>query len=154
MISVLILTKNEERDLPGCLESVAWSDDVHVFDSYSTDRTVEIARAAGAEVHQRVFDDYASHRNAALNEIRFKHRWVFLVDADERPTAELVREMQQTVLAVGRSAQQASLGFRLRRRDLSVRQMVEACADLTVLHTAGAAGEGAVYAGDQRGAGG
>jgi glycosyltransferase involved in cell wall biosynthesis len=101
MISVLILTKNEERDLPGCMESVAWSDDVHVFDSYSTDRTVEIARAAGAEVHQRVFDDYASHRNAALKEIRFKHRWVFLVDADERPTAELVREMQQTVLGVG-----------------------------------------------------
>src|ERR1700754_4796111 len=97
MISVLILKKNEERDLPGCLEPVAWCDDVHVFDSYSTDRTVEIARAAGAEVHQRVFDDYAKHRNAALKGIKFTHEWVFLLDADERPTAELAQEMLRAV---------------------------------------------------------
>jgi len=85
MISVLILTKNEERDLAGALASVAWSDDVHVFDSCSTDATVEIARAAGAQVHSRAFDDYATHRNAALG-IAFKYPWVFLLDADERPT--------------------------------------------------------------------
>ena len=48
MISVLILTKNEERDLPGALASVAWSDDIHVVDSHSTDRTVEIAKEFGA----------------------------------------------------------------------------------------------------------
>ena len=48
MISVLILTKNEEQDLPGCLESVAWSDDVHVYDSGSTDATPAIAARAGA----------------------------------------------------------------------------------------------------------
>lgn len=47
MISVLILTKNEESDLPGCLESVSWSDDVFVFDSFSTDRTAEMRVAAG-----------------------------------------------------------------------------------------------------------
>ena len=46
MISVLILTRNEQLDLPGCLASVAWSDDIHVFDSHSTDATVEIALAA------------------------------------------------------------------------------------------------------------
>jgi glycosyltransferase involved in cell wall biosynthesis len=113
MISVLVLTKNEERDLPGCLESVAWSDDVHVFDSFSTDATVAIAQAAGAQVHQRVFDDYATHKNAALASVAFKHKWVFLLDADERPTAELAREMQQLVLAVGEDVS----GFRLRRRD-------------------------------------
>ena len=113
MISVLILTKNEERDLPGCLQSVAWSDDVHVFDSFSTDATVEIALAAGAQVEQRTFDDYATHRNAALGGIRFKHEWVFLLDADERPTVELAQEMQQAVLG---AAEDVS-GFRLRRRD-------------------------------------
>src|SRR3954453_4071062 len=113
MISVLILTKNEEHDLPGCLESGGGSDDVHVFDSFSTDSTVAIARAAGAQVHQRVFDDYATHKNAALTHVAFKHRWVFLLDADERPTAELAREMQQAVLAVGEDVS----GFRLRRRD-------------------------------------
>ena len=66
MISILILTKNEERDLPGCLASVAWSDDVHVFDSLSTDATAEIAKAAGATVATRPFDGYASQRNAGL----------------------------------------------------------------------------------------
>ena len=66
MISVLILTRNEQRDLPDCLASVSWSDDIHVFDSHSTDNTVEIAKAAGAQVHTRTFDDYATHRNAAV----------------------------------------------------------------------------------------
>ena len=49
-ISVLVLTRNEQQDLPGCLRSVAWSDDVHVYDSMSTDRTLEIARQFGAKV--------------------------------------------------------------------------------------------------------
>ncbi len=112
-ISILILTKNEERDLPGALDSVSWSDDIHVFDSLSTDNTVSLARQAGATVHQRPFDDYATHRNAALTTIPFKHPWVFLLDADERPTTDLSREMQQLTLA----APSEISGFRLRRRD-------------------------------------
>jgi glycosyltransferase involved in cell wall biosynthesis len=111
-ISVLILTKNEQHDLPGALASVAWSDDIHVFDSHSTDATAEIARAAGAQVHTRVFDDYATHRNAALT-LPFKHAWLFLLDADERPTPELSAEMQHVV----REAPANTAGFRLRRRD-------------------------------------
>ena len=71
MISVLILTRNEQQDLPGCLDSVSWSDDIHVLDSYSTDTTVALARAAGAHVAQRTFDDYATHRNFGL-QIAFK----------------------------------------------------------------------------------
>src|SRR5215469_8267350 len=112
-ISVLILTKNEERDLPECLASVSWSDDIHVFDSFSTDSTVAIAQQAGANVHQRAFDDYATHRNAALSTIPFKHPWVFIPDADERPAPELSREMQQIVLA----AEDQTSAFRVRRRD-------------------------------------
>lgn len=111
-ISVLILTRNEQRDLPGALASVAWSDDVHVFDSESTDATAEIARAAGAHLHTRAFDDYATHRNAAF-QIPFKHPWVFLLDADERPTPELSAEMQRVVS----EAPANTVGFRLRRRD-------------------------------------
>src|SRR4029077_7239633 len=53
MISVLILTKNEEQDLPGCLKSVGWSDDIHVYDSGSTDATTAIANRAGAVVDIR-----------------------------------------------------------------------------------------------------
>ena len=111
-ISVLILTKNEQKDLPGALASVAWSDDVHVFDSQSTDATVEIARTSGATVHSRVFDDYATHRNAALA-VGFKYPWVFILDADERPTPELSAEMQRVVA----EAPANTAGFRLRRRD-------------------------------------
>lgn len=113
MISVLILTRNEEQDLPGCLDAVAWSDDVHVFDSFSTDRTVEIARARGAKVTQREFDGYARQRNAALETLPFCHEWIFLPDADERPTPSLVEEMQQAAQA----AADATAGFRVRRRD-------------------------------------
>ncbi|MEI9978148.1 MAG: glycosyltransferase family 2 protein [Edaphobacter sp.] len=113
MISVLILTRNEQRDLPGCLASVSWSDDIHIFDSHSTDDTVAIARAAGAQIHTRAFDDYATHRNAALATIPFKHPWVFLLDADERPTPNLSREMQQLALA----APPETAAFRVRRRD-------------------------------------
>jgi len=113
MISVLILTRNEQQDLPACLASVAWSDDVHVFDSFSVDATVEIARAAGAHVHQRIFDDYAQHRTAALREVPFKHPWLFLLDADERAAPPLAAEMLQAVA----TAPADVAGFRLRRRD-------------------------------------
>ena len=73
MISVLILTRNEQRDLPDCLARVSWSDDIHVFDSHSTDATIEIAKAAGAHTHTRTFDDYATHRNADHTRVRFPH---------------------------------------------------------------------------------
>ena len=113
MISVLILTRNEQHDLPDCLASVSWSDDIHVFDSHSTDTTIEIAKAAGAHIHTRTFDDYATHRNAALAALPFKYPWVFLPDADERPTPELSREMQQLTGA----APTEIAAFRVRRRD-------------------------------------
>ena len=67
-VSVLILTKNEQMNLPGCLESVAWSNDIHVYDSYSTDETVAIAERFGATVTRRAFDNWASHQNWGLEE--------------------------------------------------------------------------------------
>jgi glycosyltransferase involved in cell wall biosynthesis len=111
-VSVLILTLNEEQDLPGCLDSVAWSDDIYVFDSNSTDRTAEIARARGATVATRTFDTYARQRNAAM-QLPFRHAWVFVLDADERATPELSLE-------VPRAAAEAPAdvnAFRIRRRD-------------------------------------
>jgi hypothetical protein len=121
-ISVLILTKNEQHDLPGALASVAGlagpqpdkiqPDDIHVFDSHSTDATIEIARAAGIQIHTRTFDDFATHRNAALA-LPFKYPWLFLLDADERPTPELFAEMQRVVA----EAPANTAAFRLRRRD-------------------------------------
>lgn len=92
MFSVLILTLNEEANLPRCLASVARSDDVVVLDSGSTDRTAELARAAGARVFSRSFDNFAGQRNYAHREIPFKYPWVFHLDADEQMTPELFAE--------------------------------------------------------------
>lgn len=92
-ISILILTLNEEANMPECLRSVEWSDDIVVLDSISTDRTVELAEAHGARVVRRRFDNWASHQNWALEKIPFKHPWVFYLDADERMTEELKQEL-------------------------------------------------------------
>jgi glycosyltransferase involved in cell wall biosynthesis len=112
-VSVLIPTLNEERDLPGALASVSWSDDVHVFDSFSTDATVSVAEGLGAKVSQRVFDNYAAQRNAALNQTRFRHHWVLLMDADERCTAALADEVERIAAANDPNV----AAYRLRRRD-------------------------------------
>jgi len=113
MISVLILTKNEEQDLPACLASVAWCNDVHVLDSFSQDRTVEVATAAGATVTQRRFDGYASQRNAGLHELPYRHKWLLILDADEQIPADTAVALQ----AAAATATAEVAGFRLRRRD-------------------------------------
>jgi glycosyltransferase involved in cell wall biosynthesis len=94
MFSVLILTLNEERNLPECLAS-AEGLDIVVLDSGSSDRTVEIAREAGARVFSRAFDTFARQRNYAQRNIPFAPGWVFHLDADERLTPELVNECRQ-----------------------------------------------------------
>ena len=98
MFSVLVLTLNEERDLPRCLASVARCDDLVVLDSGSTDRTVEIARAAGARVFTRQFDNFAGQRNYAQRTIPFRHPWVFHLDADEQMTPELDAECRAAAM--------------------------------------------------------
>jgi len=92
-VSIFIQTLNEEDNLPGLLESVAWSDDIVVLDSLSTDGTEEIARAAGCRFFARAFDGRGPHQNWAMENIDFKHRWVFYLDADERMTPELKEEI-------------------------------------------------------------
>lgn len=112
MISILILTKNEQQDLPGCLQSVAWSDDIHVYDSMSTDATLEIATAFGAHITKRPFDNWASHQNWGLANVPFKYPWVFYIDADERMTPELVEAVKAAVANPGEH-----VAYRVQRRD-------------------------------------
>jgi glycosyltransferase involved in cell wall biosynthesis len=110
---VLILTLNEEINLAECIDSCAWSDDIVVFDSFSTDRTREIAAAKAVRFVQREFDNYAAQRNAALTEVPYKHPWVLMVDADERTPMDLVQEM---TAAVATADSDIAL-FRMRRKD-------------------------------------
>ena len=112
MISIVILTKNEEQDLPSCLDSLGWSDDIHVLDSCSTDRTTEIATSRGARVTKREFDNWSTHQNWALANLPFRYPWVFYLDADERVTPELAAIIQQAIRSPG-----DNVAFRIRRRD-------------------------------------
>ncbi|MBZ8134433.1 glycosyltransferase family 2 protein [Afifella sp. IM 167] len=108
--SVLILTLNEEANLPACLEAVSWSDDIVVLDSFSTDRTVEIARKAGARVFQREHDSELGQRNYGLSSIPFRNEWVYMPDADEVTTPELREE----ILSVVRDPGRPEAAFRVR----------------------------------------
>jgi hypothetical protein len=80
-LSVIIITRNEEQDLPRCLRSVQWADQIVVVDSHSTDRTVEIAREQGAEVYVEDWKGYTDQKNSALD--KATGDWVFSIDADE-----------------------------------------------------------------------
>jgi glycosyltransferase involved in cell wall biosynthesis len=111
-VSVLVLTLNEEINLAACLESVSWSDDVVVLDSGSNDDTVNIARARGARVVVRPFDDWSSHQNWAVRTIEFRHPWVLYLDADERCAPELRDEVR-----VRARPEAPESAFRLRRKD-------------------------------------
>lgn len=103
-LTAIILTYNESRHIEACIQSVKFADAVLVFDSYSTDNTVDLARRTGADVIQHPFSDYATQRNAALDSVRGKTDWVLFVDADERvdaPLADEIRRVIQTDEAVG-----------------------------------------------------
>ena len=89
---------------------MAWSDDIVVLDSFSTDRTVEIARAAGARVYQHEYVNELSQRRYGLKEITFKHPWVYLPDADEVTPPELRDEM----LAIAANPDLCEAAFRCR----------------------------------------
>ncbi|HVY22543.1 MAG TPA: glycosyltransferase family 2 protein [Steroidobacteraceae bacterium] len=112
-ISVVILTLNEEANLSACLESCSWCDDIVVFDSYSTDRTVDIAQQHGARVEQRAFDNYAAQRNASINDVNYKHPWLLMIDADERVPPSLAAEIHEAV----RRPDSDVVMFRMRRKD-------------------------------------
>ena len=108
------MTLNEEKNLKACLQSLAWCDDVVVFDSFSSDQTEQMAADGGARFFQRKFDDYASQRNAALSDVQYKHPWVFMLDADERFTPELAADIMQKLSDIDDGV---SL-IRLRRKDI------------------------------------
>lgn len=112
-VSILILTKNEQQDLPGCLESVSWSNDIVVYDSCSEDQTQAIATSAGARVVERSFDNWAAHQNWGLRNIRFRNPWVFYIDADERLSEEAAAEIQ----AIAVSSEPALVAYRILRHD-------------------------------------
>ena len=92
MISIYILTHNEEIDIAACIESAMLSDDVIVVDSVSSDRTVEIASRYPVKVVQHPFESHGRQRTWMLRSVPAKYEWVYILEADERMTPELFQE--------------------------------------------------------------
>jgi glycosyltransferase involved in cell wall biosynthesis len=117
------LTLNEEANLPRCLESLRWCDDIVVLDSGSSDRTVEIAREYGARVVTRPFDNWASHQNWALESIEYRHPWLYYSDADEVMPPELRDELSQ----VATPSSQPHAAYRVRYKNYFLGRWIRHC---------------------------
>ena len=95
-VTILILTKNEELNLPGCLKSVeGFAKRCVIVDSFSTDSTKEIALQYGADFYEHKFENYASQFNWGLDNTDITTKWVVRLDADEQFTPELCTELNE-----------------------------------------------------------
>ncbi len=90
-VSVVIVTRNEEKNIGDALESVKDFDDIVVLDAFSDDATIEICRRYPARIYQQEWQGYAQQKQTAINYAR--NNWVLLLDADERVTLELKKEL-------------------------------------------------------------
>jgi glycosyltransferase involved in cell wall biosynthesis len=110
-VSATIITLNEEENIREALASVAWADEVIVVDSGSTDRTCEIAEAAGARVIRNDWPGFARQKQFAAEQAQ--HEWIFSLDADERVSPEL----NNSIAALRQSGDdQLADGYRIARR--------------------------------------
>lgn len=101
MVSVVVLTKNEAADLPACLQSIEWCNDIHILDSGSTDLTTTIAKQFNASVTVNKFESFGKQRNFALENIFFKNKWILFLDADEVATEKFYGCLQQAIKNAG-----------------------------------------------------
>ena len=98
-ISVIITTYNEEINIEDCIRSVLWADEIFLVDSYSTDRTMEIARQYPIVTRRREYFGSAAQKNWSID--RVKNDWVLVLDADERVTEDLAREILEILVQNG-----------------------------------------------------
>jgi (heptosyl)LPS beta-1,4-glucosyltransferase len=94
-LTVIVITKNEENNIRCCLETVRWADEIIIVDANSSDRTVEIAKEYTSKVFIRPWDGYGAAKNFGLAQC--SNEWVFWLDADERVTPELRREIENSI---------------------------------------------------------
>ncbi|TMM28792.1 glycosyltransferase family 2 protein [Polaribacter aestuariivivens] len=94
-ISAIIPTLNEEIHIADAIKSVSFADEVIVIDSFSTDKTVEIAEKMNVKIIKRKFDDFSSQKNFAISQA--KHPWIYILDADERVTKPVKAEILESV---------------------------------------------------------
>lgn len=116
MISVIILTKNEEKNIIDCLETVSWVDEIIIVDDNSTDRTIEIVKNLEnrkIKIYSRSLnEDFSAQRNFGLSKTTKK--WVLFIDADERVSSELHEELNALII---NSKENTKDGYFLKRKD-------------------------------------
>ncbi|MDY7393694.1 glycosyltransferase family 2 protein [Aureibaculum sp. 2210JD6-5] len=94
-ITAIIPTLNEEDNIAAAIKNVEFADEIIVIDSFSSDNTIEIAQENKVRILQRVFDDFSSQKNFAID--KAKHSWIYVLDADERISDKLKNEIIQTL---------------------------------------------------------
>ena len=94
-ITAIIPTLNEEIHISNAIKSVSFADEIIVIDSYSSDKTIEIAEKFNVKIIKRTFDDFSSQKNFAISQA--KHSWIYILDADERVTPEVELEILEAV---------------------------------------------------------
>lgn len=120
MLSVILITFNEENNIVDCLESVRWADEIIVVDSGSEDKTVELAKQYTDKVFQIEWRGYAENKNYALS--RADGDWILWIDADERVTPELAEEIQSLL----KGKPQAD-GYEMARRAYFLGKWIKHC---------------------------
>jgi len=120
MISIIVLTKNEEKNIEACLKTLKWGDEIIVIDDHSNDQTVKLAETQGAKVFTRELnDDFAGQRNYALRQAQGE--WVLFIDADERVSPQLRAEIKSAIShceATSSAYQSTAIsGYYLKRQD-------------------------------------
>jgi glycosyltransferase involved in cell wall biosynthesis len=116
-VSVIITTFNEEVNVGECIESALWADEILLVDSFSKDRTLEIARRYPITILEREYFGSAAQKNWAID--RVQNDWVLIIDADERVPEALAREIL-TVLATGPRVN----GFYIRRENVFIDKVI------------------------------
>jgi len=95
-ISAIVLTKNEEKNIKKCINSIKFCDEIVLVDDYSTDKTLAIARRLKVKIYKRKLNkDFASQRNFGLS--KAKYEWVFFIDADEIVPKKLASEIKNKI---------------------------------------------------------
>jgi len=115
MITVIVLTKNEEKNIERCLESVKWCDEVVVIDDGSKDNTLKIAEKYNAKVYLHdLNNDFSLQRNFGLQ--KAKNEWVLFIDADEVVSEPLIYEIQNVIGLKSQNLKNYN-GFCIKRSD-------------------------------------
>jgi glycosyltransferase involved in cell wall biosynthesis len=101
-VSIIVPVKNEAANLPRCLDAVKWPDEIFVVDSQSTDGSIELAQARGAQVVQFEFNGtWPKKKNWAIENLPFRNEWIFILDADEVLPPEAEAEFARAIADAG-----------------------------------------------------